>query len=160
VSSARFALIAGSVALADQMTKLAVVHALPRGRSVRLIAGALSLHPKRNHGFAFRTLAHLQPPWRELLLVGLPLAVLGILLFALRRGATNRPKLLVPLAMVIGGALGNLIDRIRDGYVIDFLHIGGHQMPTLNLADLFAMGGLLWFSALASGVAERSSVLR
>jgi signal peptidase II len=160
VTRVRLVFIAGGLALVDQVTKLAAVRMLPAGRRLRVIPGVLDLHRVKNPAFALRTLAELQPPWRELMLVGLPALVVCLLLLALRRRRAIEPALLDAVGLILGGALGNLIDRVRDGYVTDFIQLFGRRTPTLNLADLFTVCGLVWLLGAALMAIEQRSIMR
>ncbi len=71
--------------------------------------------------------------------------IIALLLFYLLRRAKSYE--VAPLVLIIGGALGNLVDRIRFGAVIDFLdfHIGGAHWPSFNIADMFITIGVLFY---------------
>jgi signal peptidase II len=86
----------------------------------------------------FRSLGEAAP----LVIIALTGAVIGFLGYYLFRRATAGEKL--PLALIVGGALGNLIDRVRFGAVIDFLdfHVGGWHWPAFNLADICIATGV------------------
>ena len=99
--------------------------------------GLLSLSHVRNRGAAFGLLSDWDIPYQSALLAALSvLALLAIALYFLRLPAAARlPRL--ALALVLGGAVGNLIDRVRLGYVVDFVHVywRQHQWPDFNVAD-------------------------
>lgn len=138
------ALFAG-VVLADQLTKLLVERLMQLHESRPLIDGVLSLTYVRNRGAAFGILSDADLPGQPVLLalVGL-LALAAILTYATRLPPDSRlPRL--ALALVVGGAVGNLIDRARLGFVIDFVdvHWRHHHWPAFNVAD----------SAISVGVA-------
>jgi len=151
------------VVLADQATKV-LVHEFLRGRSaVEVIPGFFNLAYSRNRGGLFGYFSELQDPWRALLLTLLPLlAIVLVTLFIARGREMDRPSLL-GLALILGGAVGNLIDRLLRGEVVDFLdvyvgpsrlaewlvaRIGTAHWPTFNVADSAIVGGafLLAFS--------------
>ncbi|MHB1540235.1 MAG: signal peptidase II [Steroidobacteraceae bacterium] len=90
-----------------------------------------------NTGAAFSFLAT-QSGWQRWLLTGLALAVAVLIVFYLGRLKARRQGLLcAALALILGGAVGNVIDRIRLGYVVDFIsfHWRGHYFPAFNVAD-------------------------
>lgn len=90
-----------------------------------------------NTGAAFSFLAT-QPGWQRWVLTGLALAVAVLIVFYLGRLKARRQGLLcAALALILGGAVGNVIDRIRLGYVVDFIsfHWHGHYFPAFNVAD-------------------------
>jgi signal peptidase II len=90
-----------------------------------------------NTGAAFSFLAT-QSGWQRWLLTGLALGVAVLIVFYLGRLKARRQRLLcAALALILGGAVGNVIDRIRLGYVVDFIsfHWHGHYFPAFNVAD-------------------------
>lgn len=126
-----------AVVLLDQATKALVVRSLALHEYVPLVDGLLSLSHVRNRGAAFGILSDWDVPYRSVLLAALSLcAFVAITFYFLRLPATARlPRL--ALALVLGGAVGNLIDRVRLGYVVDFVHLywREHQWPDFNVAD-------------------------
>ncbi len=129
-------LMVGVVGL-DQASKALLVHALELHDSVPLVDGLLSISHVRNRGAAFGLLSDWDLPYQPLVLAVLSIAaLLAITLYFVRLPATARlPR--IALALVLGGALGNLLDRVRLGYVIDFIHVywRQHQWPDFNVAD-------------------------
>ncbi len=129
-------LIAAVVGL-DQLTKALVVRQIGLHDYIPLVDGLVSLSHVRNHGAAFGLLSDWNLPYQSLLLSVLSLAALGaIAAYFLRLPAAARlPRL--ALALVLGGAVGNVIDRLRLGYVVDFVHVywREYQWPDFNVAD-------------------------
>jgi signal peptidase II len=129
----------------DQATKFAVNRFLDLHQSHALVPGLLSLTYVRNRGAAFGILSEAALPHQTLLfsLVSL-LALAGIVAYDLWLPPSERLSHLA-LGLVMGGAVGNLIDRTRHGYVVDFVDVfwGTHHWPAFNVAD----------SAITSGVA-------
>jgi signal peptidase II len=121
----------------DQATKLAVDRLMDLHESHRVIDGFLRLTYVRNRGAAFGILSDADLPFQAALFSVLSLAALAaIALYAWRLPAESRlPK--AALALIMGGAVGNLIDRMRLGYVIDFVdaHLGAYHWPAFNVAD-------------------------
>jgi signal peptidase II len=116
------------VALFDQATKLLAASHLPVGASVPLAGGLVHIEPTRNPGGAFGVLQ----AYGGLITFVTALVVLLIVL-AHRRGL-DLPRLgWFALALQLGGAVGNLVDRIRLGYVYDFISL--RVWPVFNLAD-------------------------
>lgn len=97
-----------------------------------------------NPGASFSMLRSLGEgaPW---VIVGATAVIIALLFWYMLRRANTVERL--PLAFIIGGALGNLIDRIRFGAVIDFLdlHIGGLHWPAFNVADMFIVFGVILY---------------
>jgi signal peptidase II len=127
----------GAVVLLDQVTKAIVVRTLSLHEYVPLVDGLLSLSHVRNRGAAFGLLSDWDVPYQSVLLSVLSLAALLAIAFYFVRlpPAARLPR--AALALVLGGAIGNLIDRARLGYVVDFVHAywRHHQWPDFNAAD-------------------------
>ena len=138
-------ILAAGVAL-DQATKLMVAKALPLGTQVPVIRGFFNLVHIHNRGAAFGLLAHLSLDAARVFFVlttGLVLAVVGYLWWRLPSG---RGAAALGYSLIMAGALGNLIDRVRLGEVIDFLDFfwGRFHWPAFNVADsLVCVGAAL-----------------
>lgn len=132
-----YLLLIGSIVVLDQLTKALVVRQIELHDYVPLVDGLLSLSHVRNHGAAFGLLADWNLPYQSVLLSVLSLAALGAIAFYFARlpAAARLPR--AALALVLGGAVGNVIDRLRLGYVVDFVHVywREHQWPDFNVAD-------------------------
>ena len=102
-----------------------------------IIPGMFNIVHTENPGIAFGMLANLANPWRDSFLIGLSLLVLSIISAFLLRAGGQGMLLRLGLALVMGGALGNLFDRIVYGTVTDFVevHMGEHYFPAFNVAD-------------------------
>lgn len=118
-----------AVVVADQVAKWVVAQRLPLGASVTAIPGVLTLTHVHNPGIAFSLLGSVP------LLIPAVLAatVVGLLLFS-RAWWARRPAGQGALALLSGGAIGNLTDRLRVGAVVDFIDV--HVWPVFNLADV------------------------
>ncbi len=120
----------------DQATKLLAVQYLPMHVPHPLLP-VLNLTLSYNEGAAFSFLSN-AGGWQRWLFIGLALAVSLVLVVWLRR-LTRRDRLIaIALALVLGGAIGNVIDRIWQGKVTDFiqLYYGQWHFPTFNVADM------------------------
>jgi len=130
----RYLLLALAVVVADQWSKAAVLAALAPG-DVRAYAPFFDLVLAFNRGAAFSLLAD-QPGWQHLFFVGLALLASAVIVWLLAR---HRDEALfcAGLGLILGGAVGNLIDRLQIGAVVDFLsfHAGGWYWPAFNVAD-------------------------
>ncbi len=129
--------VAGAVVALDQATKAVIDRLLSLHESRTLIEGVLQLTYVRNRGAAFGLFSDSSLPHQPLVLsvLGL-LALTAIALYAWKLPANSRlPR--TGLALIMGGALGNLLDRARLGYVIDFVdaYWGPHHWPAFNAAD-------------------------
>ncbi len=123
----------------DQLTKLAVSLFLEEGVSHSLIPGIFHLTLVHNQGIAFG----LFNDQGSLLLVLIAASVLILLVFSFRSMANDRFHQMI-YGFIIGGAIGNLIDRFRLGYVVDFLDF--RIWPVFNLADTWITIGVFLFA--------------
>ncbi len=132
----------------DQLTKALVVAMLPAYDSRPIIPGLLDLVHVHNAGVAFGLLNDLEPPFRWLLTTALALAALvGISYYARYIRAEERLAR-IGLSLILGGALGNLIDRVRQSYVVDFVDVYWHgwHFWAFNVADAsITIGAILVF---------------
>ena len=121
----------------DRITKNLIKADLSLWDSHTIIPGLFNIVHTENPGMAFGMLANLVSPWRNLILIGFSLLVLAIISAVLLRMGGTDPLVRMGLALVMGGALGNLFDRIVHGTVTDFveLHVGDHYFPAFNVAD-------------------------
>jgi signal peptidase II len=126
----------GLVAL-DQFTKALVVRHLALHESVTLVPGLLDLTHVRNTGAAFGMLNAVDFPYKAAVITVLALAALAaIAMFAGRLGSES-PLARAGMTLVVAGAVGNLIDRARQGYVVDFVDVywRGWHFWAFNVAD-------------------------
>ncbi|MBI5491202.1 MAG: signal peptidase II [Deltaproteobacteria bacterium] len=132
-----FLLVAAGVLLLDQASKLAVVHAGLVGPSA-VIPGLLELLYRENRGGAWGLLAGASESFRMPFFVGTSLVAVVFLVWLRRKMLVHRRWVELAFPAVLGGALGNLVDRVRLGYVVDFIdmHVGGAHWPTYNVADI------------------------
>jgi signal peptidase II len=130
-------LLALLVAAADQATKVWAVGNLPLFEPRAVLPGWFDLVYVRNPGIAFSLLSGLESGWVKPLLILATLAAVCALAAYLRYLPVKGPAR-SGLGLVLGGAVGNLIDRARLGYVIDFidLHWRNLHWPTFNVADI------------------------
>jgi signal peptidase II len=129
-------LIAALVVL-DQVTKAIVVREIPLHDSVTVIPGLLNFTHVRNTGAAFGLLNALHFPGKTLIITLLAVAAILAIVFYAGKFASETFVARLGLALVLGGALGNLVDRARLGYVVDFVdvHYAGWHFWAFNVAD-------------------------
>jgi signal peptidase II len=142
VAWARLGAVIAAVVAIDQITKAIAVAALARGESVNVFYG-IDLTHVRNTGVAFGALSG--GGILVLALVGVAVALL-LGYFALQ---ARRPWMWLPAGAILGGALGNVVDRVREGNVIDF--IDPVLWPAFNLADTCVVLGVLGLLYVADG---------
>ena len=118
----------------DQYTKALVTSHIPLGSGI-VLTPFFTLVDIRNSGAAFSLFAS-EPGWQRVLFIVVASIASAILLFLLHR-ARGKPLMATALSLILGGALGNLLDRIRLGEVVDFLyfHWGSLGWPAFNAAD-------------------------
>ena len=142
-------LIPLAVAGVDQGTKHLVLAHMTLHESWAIIPGLFSITSVRNPGAAFGIFSDYGPAFRSIFLVGVSVLAVGLLtVFYLRSRPHDRAARL-GAALVIGGAIGNLIDRVRLGEVVDFLdvYVGRFHWPAFNVADsaiAVGIGLFLW----------------
>jgi signal peptidase II len=141
----RHLLIALAVLVFDRLTKWLVIRNIALDDTISIIPGLFRLTHLENTGAAFSLFAESPSPFKSVLLVTISVAALIIvaMLLWMRRGDFNAATL--ALSLIMGGALGNLWDRLTDGKVTDFLdfYIGVHHWPPFNVADSAIVVGAL-----------------
>jgi len=150
------AVVAAVVGL-DQATKWIVAQSMELHQSLPVIPGVFSLTYVRNSGAAFGLFADLPSEVRAPIFAALSVGALVLLLFLLRGLRPDQWGMRVALAGVLGGAIGNLIDRFRDGEVVDFLDVywQSYHWPAFNVADSFITLGVV--AVLLSSFRSRPS---
>ena len=123
------------VIVVDQLTKLAMVRLVAYGDRIELIRGFFDLTLVFNKGAAFSFLSS-SSGWQRWLFIGIGLAAAIFIVFMLARHASQR-LFCAALALIAGGALGNVVDRIVHGHVVDFLlfYHRTWSFPAFNVAD-------------------------
>lgn len=139
---ARALAVAGVVVFLDQASKAIAIAELRLGASENVFFG-IDLTLVHNEGIAFGALGGGGP-----LIVALAAASLALLMLYFARHAGER-LLWLPVGAILGGALGNLADRARTGYVVDF--VDPIAWPAFNLADVFIVAGVAGFVLMIGG---------
>lgn len=150
----RFLWITLAVVIADQATKyFALKHLM---RSEIAIAPFLNFALAFNTGAAFSFLSD-AGGWQNLFFVGVAAVVSIVILFMIRRLGANDLQVAVALMLVLGGAVGNVIDRVRFGYVVDFIDVyyQSWHWPTFNIADSAITIGAILLIMDALGITIR-----
>ncbi|MFK7831557.1 MAG: signal peptidase II [Congregibacter sp.] len=146
------------IALADQLTKWLAFAQLEYAQPERVFAWFnFTLHYNQGAAFSFLSDAG---GWQRWLFTALALAVSLMLVWWIRELKAGQRMLASALALVLGGAVGNLVDRVRLGYVVDFIsvHYQNWYFPTFNLADAAISVGaaLIVLDSLRSNVASET----
>lgn len=147
VNGPRWLVLSALVLVLDQLSKLAVIAGLAPYQDVIAVTGFFNLVHVHNTGAAFSLLAD-QSGWQRGFFIAVGLVASLVILFLLRRERERR-TFAGALALILGGALGNVVDRVLYGHVVDFLdfHLAGQHWPAFNVADAaisIGAGLLIW----------------
>jgi len=145
----RWLWLAGLALVLDQITKVMVMNTMVAYQDVIPLTGFFNLVHVHNTGAAFSLLDN-QPGWQRIFFVTLASVASGVIIYLLRR-TRGQPLFCGALSLILGGAVGNLIDRVLYGHVIDFLdfYVGNWHWPAFNVADsaiTLGAGLLIWDS--------------
>jgi signal peptidase II len=129
--------IAFVVVLLDRWTKHMVAQRIPLYRNIQIIPGFFNLTHTENTGAAFSLFANSTAPWKTGLLIAFSVIALVVVSILLWRNHHAHMVTAIGLSLIMGGALGNLWDRVLRGRVVDFLlfYVKRYQWPVFNLAD-------------------------
>jgi len=156
-----FLVIAVAVLLADRLTKQWVIASIPLHSGYELIPGFMNLVHARNPGAAFGFLSQSAATWRSALFLVISAAAAVAILWLVFSAREIEAHLLVGYALFFSGAVGNLIDRVMYGEVIDFLdvYVKAWHWPAFNVADsALCVGTALFFlHLLVFGPREQKS---
>jgi len=138
--SKRFKIVFGlalATCVLDQITKYLVVQSLAYHASVTVIPGFFNLVHVLNKGAAFGFLNRADIIWQRFFFIGASLVAMGIIVYMAKTSLLENKYHFVALGLILGGAAGNLADRVRLGEVIDFLdvYLGDYHWPAFNVAD-------------------------
>jgi len=140
------AAIASAVIALDQLTKIYIHGGFALGESRPVIQGIFHITYVRNLGAAFGIFRDHSELFRKLFFLSMPPLAAGIILMMLRSVANSDKLQVLALSLIFGGAIGNYIDRLRFGYVIDFLdfhYFDAWSYPAFNIADSGIVCGVI-----------------
>lgn len=146
-------LTAAAVFVLDRLTKWIIETRFALHEALEVIPGFFNIVHARNEGAAFSMLAQADARWRDPLLIGVSLAALVLVVTLLRNTRNLERGASWALALILGGASGNLYDRVAFGSVTDFLdfYVGAAHWPAFNVADsaivcgsALLLLGMLW----------------
>jgi signal peptidase II len=137
--------LATIVVLIDQVSKWLASSQIPPHQILSVIPGFFNIVLVKNRGMAFGLLNQAHSELSSLFLLAAMIAAIGVILFFFWI-KKDQLWLTIGLSLILGGAVGNLIDRIQLGYVIDFLDffVSGYHWPAFNMADSAVTVGTLW----------------
>lgn len=123
----------------DQTSKLLVIKLLNPGDSITIIKNFFYIKYTNNTGAAFSILLG-----KRIFLIVVAILIIGILLYYIKKNKVDGKLNIIAFSLIIGGSLGNLIDRIVRGYVVDFISIklGSYNFPIFNVADTLIVVGV------------------
>lgn len=132
----------------DQITKILVIKILPLSGSIEIIKNFFYITPTNNTGAAFSILID-----QRIFLILITIAILAFLIQYIKKNKIERKIDIISFSFIIGGSLGNLIDRIIRGSVIDFisLKLGNYNFPIFNIADTLIVVGVILLLLGAKG---------
>lgn len=143
--------VSALVLVLDQLSKLWVLRSLPEFQPVPVIDGLWNWYRTYNTGAAFSLLGD-AGGWQQYLFSGFAVAISLVLAWWLAKTPRGDWKTALPFALVIGGAIGNLLDRLQHGHVVDFIqwHWREHYWPSFNIADsaIFVAAAILILTSL------------
>lgn len=145
--SAKWKLVSGwlvAIVVLDQLTKIIVDRSMPLHQSTPIIDGLFNLTYVRNTGAAFGIFAGSAEIFRRPFLILVSILASVFIIVMMKRLAEKETGLVIGLSFILGGAIGNLIDRVIYGEVIDFLDFywRSYHWPAFNIADSFITIGV------------------
>jgi signal peptidase II len=127
--------IVSVVLVLDQLTKYVVETRIRLYDVIPVIPGFFNLTHVRNRGAAFGILANLPGAWRSAFFITVTIAAVVVIAVLIRK--THERLLVIAFSLIAGGAVGNVIDRVRYGEVVDFIqwYVRSYYWPSFNVAD-------------------------
>lgn len=144
-SKIKFFILSFLIIIVDRLTKLAAAHFLEGlAQPKKIIPECLNLIYSTNKGALFGFFNNLNESFRFLLLTIMPIFIIIVILWLLIKSEAKEALLNTGLSLILGGAIGNLVDRIMYNYVIDFIdfYIGKFHWHTFNMADASITTGI------------------
>jgi signal peptidase II len=138
-------LVSLTILLLDQATKYLIIHTLPLHHSFPIVKHFVTILHTRNKGIAFGLLAGQGGELRSTMLIITSFLAIAFIFYLLKNLKSAQRYATITLSLILGGAIGNLIDRVRWGEVIDFidLHWYHYHWPAFNVADAAISTGLV-----------------
>lgn len=139
-------LIVSILVALDQLTKVLILSRFKFGESVIIIENFFNLTYVKNYGAAFGFLSESHPVFREIFFLIMPPAAMVVIGVLLKKAPQHDRLQIIALSSILGGAIGNYIDRLRFRYVVDFLdfHLfNQYSWPAFNIADSAIVLGVM-----------------
>ncbi|MBU4317694.1 MAG: signal peptidase II [Proteobacteria bacterium] len=130
-------IISSIVVMMDQLTKALVVAKIPLYKTIAVIPGFFNLTHLRNPGVAFGMFSGGNSNLQQMLLMGAAICAVCVIFYFYSKTGQEFPLMLIGFSLIVGGAVGNLIDRFRFSGVVDFVevYVGKYTWPAFNVAD-------------------------
>jgi signal peptidase II len=130
-------MVSGILIVLDQISKMVILRSMPLYETIPVIPGFFNITHIHNPGGAFGFMAGQGPEVRSLLFLAMSTLAAVVIVFFYLRTPAGYSWLSTALLLIFGGAVGNMIDRVRFGEVVDFLdfYAGGYHWPAFNVAD-------------------------
>ncbi len=143
----RLAFVAAWVVLTDQVSKALILKYLPVHHSISVVAGFFDITHIHNPGGAFGLMANMGAGIRTVVFLFISSLAVGLIFYLYNKTPRTHSFLAIGFALIFGGAIGNLIDRVRFGFVVDFLdvYVKSLHWPAFNIADSAITVGILIF---------------
>ncbi len=146
--------LAGFAVVLDQITKLLITGMLELHEAMEIVPNFFNLTYVRNTGAAFGLLSGAPESFRIPFFIIIPLVALTVIILIFKKTKETELLMITSLSLILGGAIGNFIDRVRFGYVVDFVDLhwfNTYHWPAFNIADTAIVTGvaLLIFYTLA-----------
>jgi len=141
------AAVSALVVIADQISKALILKYLPVHHSIPVIRGLFDITHIHNPGGAFGLMANMSETVRTFVFIFVSSLAVCLILYLFIKTPRSHTFLAIGFALILGGAVGNLIDRFRFGIVVDFLdvYVGKFHWPAFNIADSAITVGILIF---------------
>jgi signal peptidase II len=135
-----------SIIILDQLTKVLILRAFSLHENAPVISGFFNLVHFRNRGMAFGLMNKANSVFVFYALTATTIVAIVLLLLWFYKLKEGDNRIIIGFSLIIGGAIGNLIDRVRLGEVVDFLdfYIGSYHWPAFNVADASITVGTFW----------------
>ncbi len=130
--------LSGFIVALDQLTKTWALLTLDAGEEITLLGRWLTLVRAQNSGFAFGLIQRAPDSLKDVFFIGIPVFALVLIVLIFIKLQDEQLFTSVALTTLLAGAMGNLIDRVQYGHVLDFirLEVGGWALPVFNVADI------------------------